>query len=93
MSRVYEIAKDLLAMAVVPLVLWIINLSVDNALQSERIEILQGQVGGLKADEVKVEKLREDLQILTVQQARLEVKVDTANSRLDDIKVLLANPH
>jgi hypothetical protein len=89
-SRIYELGKDALAIAVVPLCLWIVNLSVENALQSERIENLQGEVDVLKEHEVKVDKLREDLQNLAVQQVRVEGKVDLANSRLDDIKVLLA---
>ena len=91
MSRIYELGKDVLAIAVVPLGLWIINLSVDNALQSERIVNLQTEVTTLKGDQVKVDKLREDLQTLALQEARIEGAVGLANSRLDDIKVLLAH--
>lgn len=89
LSRVFEIGKDVITIAVVPLALWIVNLSIDNALQTERIENLQGEVQTLRAEQAKVEKLRDELQALAIQQARVEGKVDTANARLDQIKSLL----
>jgi len=89
LSRVFEIGKDVITIAVVPLTLWIVNLSIDNALQTERIGNLQEEVKVLREEQAKIEKLRDELQTLAIQQARVEGKVDTANARLDQIKSLL----
>lgn len=88
-TKAYGYVKDVLTIAVVPLVLLLWQLSSHSALQSERIENLKGEVTLLRADQAKVDRLREDLQTLAIQQARIEGKVESANARLDQIKSLL----
>ena len=81
-SRMWELGKDALALAVIPLLGWVINLSTQNALRDEYIQQLQGEVTSLQT--VKV-----DLQAANLQLVKLEAKIDMANGRLDDIKQLL----
>ena len=81
-SRLWELGKEVLAIAVIPLVGWVINLSIQNALRDEYIHQLQGEVAGLQS-------VKTDLQTANIQLVKLEAKIDIANGRLDDIKQLL----
>lgn len=88
-SRLWGIAKDLLALAVIPLLGWAINLQVNNALQDERIGQMQSQIDTLKEQSKELEAVKKDVQEAAVHMARLEGKIDMANGRLDEIRSLL----
>ena len=88
-SRLWAIAKDLLALAVIPLLGWAINLQVNNALQDERIGQMQLQIDTLKEQSKELEAVKKDVQEAAVHMARLEGKIDMANGRLDEIRSLL----
>jgi len=88
-SRLWGIAKDLLALAVIPLLGWAINLQVNNALQDERIGQMQVQIDTLKEQSKELEAVKKDVQEAAVHMARLEGKIDMANGRLDEIRSLL----
>lgn len=85
----WGIAKDLLALAVIPLLGWAINLQVNNALQDERIGQMQMQLDALKEQSKELEAVKKDVQEAAVHMARLEGKIDMANGRLDEIRSLL----
>ena len=88
-SRLWGIAKDLLALAVIPLLGWAVNLQVNNALQDERIVQMQVQLDTLKEQSKELEAVKKDVQEAAVHMARLEGKIDMANGRLDEIRSLL----
>lgn len=88
-SRLWGIAKDLLALAVIPLLGWAVNLQVNNALQDERIVQMQVQIDTLKEQSKELEAVKKDVQEAAVHMARLEGKIDMANGRLDEIRSLL----
>jgi hypothetical protein len=88
-SRLWGIAKDLLALAVIPLLGWATNLQVNNALQDERIGQMQLQMDSLKEQSKELEAVKKDVQEAAVHMARLEGKIDLANGRLDEIRSLL----
>lgn len=89
MSKVWEWAKDALAIAVLPLLAWVINLSVQNAQRDDHIQELQKEVDGLHEEQKEVATVKDDLQKSNLQMVRLEGKIDLANGRLDEIKSLL----
>lgn len=88
-SKLWEWAKDALALAVIPLVGWIINLSVSNALRDAHIVQLQAEVVSLKGQQEEIDKVKADVGEANIQMVRLEGKIDLANGRLDEIKSLL----
>ena len=88
-SKVWEWAKDALAIAVLPLLAWVINLSVQNAQRDDHIQELQKEVDGLHEEQKEVAAVKDDLQKSNLQMVRLEGKIDLANGRLDEIKSLL----
>jgi FtsZ-binding cell division protein ZapB len=88
-ARIWGIAKDLLALAVIPLLGWAINLQVNNALQDERIAQMQGHIDELREQSKELEAVKKDVQEAAVHMARLEGKLDLANGRLDEIRTLL----
>jgi Tfp pilus assembly protein PilN len=88
-AKAWEWAKDGLSMAVIPLVLWVINLSVQNALRDERITQLQGEAATLREQQKQVDAVKEDLQKANLQMVRVEGKIDLVNGRLDEIKALV----
>lgn len=88
-SKIWEWAKDALALAVIPLVGWIINLSVQNALRDEHISQLQAEVVALHDQQKEIDEVKDDVGKANLQMVRLEGKIDLANGRLDEIKSLL----
>lgn len=89
LSKLWGVGKDLLVIAVVPLVMWVINLSVQNALRDEHIRGLQGEVSSLREEQKRIDAVKEDLQKANIAMVKLEAKIDMANGRLDEIKSLL----
>ncbi|NBR67680.1 MAG: hypothetical protein EBT79_10490 [Actinobacteria bacterium] len=87
--RIWPLAKDLLALAVIPLLGWAINLQVNNALQDERIVQMQTHIDELREQAKELEAVKKDVQEAAVHMARLEGKIDMANGRLDEIRTLL----
>lgn len=88
-SKIWEWIQSGLTIAVIPLVGWVINLSVENALRDERITQLQAETRDLQDQEKEIQAVKDDLQKANIQIARLEGKIDLANGRLDEIKALL----
>lgn len=88
-SKLWEWGKDVLALCVIPLVGWVINLSIANALRDEHILELQNQVKDLQAGHAEIEAVKKDVGDANLQMVRLEGKIDLANGRLDEIKSLL----
>ena len=88
-SKIWEWAKDALALAVVPLVGWIINLSVTNAVRDEHITQLQAEVVSLHKQQEEIDEVKDDVGKANLQMVRLEGKIDLANGRHDESKSLL----
>lgn len=88
-AKVWEWVKDLSTIALVPLGLWVINLSVGNALRDERIGHLQAEITALHEQQKEIDGVKKDLQDVSLQMVRLDGKIDLANGRLDEIKSLL----
>lgn len=61
-SKAWELGKDILAIAVIPLVGWVINLSVQNALRDEHIKGLQAEVAKLDAEQARIDAVKDDVQ-------------------------------
>lgn len=75
-------AKELLAMAVIPLALWGVKLEVSNALQDERIADLEDALAKAEAAPISIsEKVASNTERLI----RVETKIDTTNSLSSDI--------
>lgn len=87
--RIWPLAKDLLALAVIPLSGWAINLQVNNALQDERITQMQAHIDELREQSKELDAVKRDVQEAAVHMARLEGKIDLANGRLDEIRSIL----
>jgi hypothetical protein len=88
-SQLWASIKDWLGLAVIPLLGWVINLQVGNALRDERIEQMQTQIDTLKEQQKEVENVKKDVQEAALHMVRLEGKIDLANGRLDEIRSLL----
>jgi hypothetical protein len=84
-SKWVDRAFQLLALLVIPLLLWGIKLEVNNAVQDERIM-------ELKEDLAKAEKMQDTITQNTHALIRLETKLDTAGETLSDIKRILRAP-
>lgn len=80
-DRVFQI----LALLVIPLLVWGIKLEVNNAVQDERIAELRG-------DLAKAEKMQDTITNNTHALIRLETKLDGAADTLSDIKGILRAP-
>jgi len=78
-AKVWSIAKDLLTIAIIPLLGWVIKIEVGNAQRD--IQIAQ-----LNQATSKIEALDNRVQQSAVAMARLEEKLDSANRRLDGIR-------
>lgn len=72
-------ALQILAVLVIPLVLWGIRLEIANAVQNEKIASLE------KAKE-ETDALKAGLATQNVALGRVEEKIDATNKRLDEIK-------
>lgn len=81
-GKAWGYAKDVLALAVIPLFLWGVKLEVGNALRDERISQLQAQIA-------EAQDIEKSVQGNSLSLVRLEGKIDAANGRLDEIKSLL----
>jgi len=79
LNKAWSRVKDLLAMLVIPLVLWGVKLEVSNALQDERVEQLQAALEEAQGVEKGVQENKLSL-------VRLESQVENANGKLDEIK-------
>jgi len=88
-TRMWGLFRDVLAVAVLPLLAWAINLQVNNALQDERIGQMQVQLDALKEQSKELDAVKRDVQEAAVHMARLEGKIDMANGRLDEIRTLI----
>ena len=78
-TKVWIIAKDLLTIAIIPLLGWVIKIEVGNAQRD--IQIAQ-----LTQSTSKIEALDNRVQQSAVAMARLEEKLDAVNRRLDGIR-------
>ena len=85
----WRYAKDVLAIAVLPTLIWVVKLEVGNAQRDVFIAQQETELSRLedRLDEVKDIDTR--VQQNALQLARLEGKLDTANGRLDEIRTLL----
>ena len=77
-SKIWGMSKDVLTIAVVPLVAWVINIEVGNAQRDVKIQ-------QVTASAARVQELDHRVQLQAVQMARMEEKLDAANRRLDGI--------
>lgn len=76
--KVWALAKDLLILAIIPLLGWVIKIEVGNAQRDLQIQQLnQGST--------KVAELDARVQANALQMARLEEKMDAIKTRLDGI--------
>lgn len=85
----WSVGKDVLVVAIIPLVGWIVHLSVQNAVRDEHIKQLKSEVAALEVGQEQVDEVKADVQAAAIQMAKLEGKIDLANGRLDEIKSLL----
>ena len=87
--EMWTYAKDVLALAVIPTLIWVVKLEVGNAQRDLMIVQQESEVTRLedRLDEVKAIDSR--VQQNAIHLARLEGKLDTANGRLDEIRSLL----
>lgn len=88
-SKFIEYAVNVLAVLVLPLIGWVINLSVGNAVRDEHIVELQKEVGNLQSQQAQIEDVKKSVTDTNLQMVRLEGKLDLANGRLDEIKTLI----
>ena len=77
-SKLWGMSKDILTVAIVPLVAWVIKIEVGNAQQDVQIQ----QLLVLAA---RVQELDHRVQLQAVQMARMEEKLDAANRQLNGI--------
>lgn len=96
-TKAWGYAKDVLSIAVIPLVIWGIKLEVGNAQRDLKIDQLQEENRNLKSEDIaRLERRIDDnaniddkVQALALKQATFEGKLDTALGRMDEIKALL----
>ena len=89
LDNLWAKGKDLLVIAVIPLVGWGVALEVGNAERDLHILRLQEDVASYGEELKEVKGMVHDN---SIKLARMEGKIDTANGRLDDIKDLLSKP-
>jgi hypothetical protein len=77
-NKIWGMSKDILTVAIVPLVAWVIKIEVGNAQRDVQIQQLQTSAA-------HVQELDHRVQLQAVQMARMEEKLDAANRRLDGI--------
>ncbi len=81
----WDIAKEVLTVLVIPLLIWGISVEVRTAVAGEKF-------AQVSADMRKIDTLAYDVQQNSVKLARLEGKLDTANARLEEIRRMLSAP-
>ena len=81
----WEVAKELLVILVIPILVWGVSVEVRTAVAAEKYVQVSLELN--KMDAIGSEVRQNALKL-----ARLEGKVDTANARLDEIRRLLKAP-
>jgi hypothetical protein len=89
LNKAWSVGKDLLTLLMIPAMGWLIKLEVANAERDLHIAQLQKDVIELRVEIQEAESIDDKVQANSIQLVRLEGKLDTANGRLDDIKMLL----
>jgi len=85
----WDRAKDVLTILVIPLFLWGVKLEVGNAKRDLLIEQQKVEITRLEARIDDNADIDDKVQANALKLVQLEGKVDTANGRLDEIKALL----
>ena len=88
-TKAWGLARDGLAMLVLPLLLWGVKLEVGNAERDLLIENQKVEVTRLEKRVESNSNIDDKVHALALKQATLEGKLDTANGRLSEIKDLL----
>lgn len=83
-SKLWGMSKDILTVAIVPLVAWVIKIEVGNAQRDVQIQ-------QLLVSAARVQELDHRVQLQAVQMARMEEKLDAANRLLDEIHDVIRN--
>jgi hypothetical protein len=92
-SKLWERGIQILALLVIPLVLWGAKLEVNNAVQNERIAELRKELDKTKElDLSEAKDMKKTITDNTHALIRLETKMDTVSTTLTDIKGLLRAP-
>jgi uncharacterized membrane protein len=78
-GKFWPLAKDLLTLAIIPLLAWIIKIEVSNAQRDTQIQTLLQSVS-------RVNDLDARVQQNAIQMARMEEKIDAVNRRLDTLQ-------
>ena len=82
MQKFFDIGMKILAVLVIPLILWGIKLEVNLA-------VMQSELERAQADIEKAESIQEAVSANTMALGRLDEKLGAANLRLGEIKDLL----
>ena len=85
----FQWAKDILVILVIPSLLWIVKLEVGNAQRDLMIAQQEGEIQRLEERMSEFKDIDSRVQANALQLARLEGKLDTANGRLDEIRTIL----
>ena len=85
----FQWAKDILVILVIPSLLWIVKLEVSNAQRDLMITQQSGEIQRLEERMSEFKDIDARVQANALQLARLEGKLDTANGRLDEIRTIL----
>ena len=81
----WEVAKEVLTILVIPLVIWGVSVEVRTAVAAEKFTQVSSDMG-------KIDTLTYDVRQNSLKLARLEGKLDTANARLEEIRRMLSAP-
>ena len=81
----WEVAKEVLTLLVIPLVIWGVSVEVRTAVAAEKFTQVSSDMG-------KIDTLTYDVRQNSLKLARLEGKLDTANARLEEIRRMLSAP-
>lgn len=89
LTKAWSFGKDLLTLAVIPLLGWGVKLEVGNAQRDMLIQQQAVEISRLEDRVKEAEQIDRGVHENTLKLVRLEGKLDTANGRLHDIQVLL----
>lgn len=87
--EMWKYTKDVLALAVIPTLVWVVKLEVGNAQRDILISQGETELSRLEERLDEVKDIDTRVQQNALHLARLEGKLDTANGRLDEIRTLL----
>lgn len=87
--KLWEYARDGLALLVIPAFIWVVKLEVGNAQRDLRIESLEAENVQLRIELKEAQDIEDGVQSNAVKLAELTGKLDTANGRLSEIASLL----